>query len=315
MKTVRGIAVSTAKSPVALATLVGVAAASMVIVRLIFITEVILDDLLLALFFLSFVFIAYFQNDWALSPLEKYAPEVVFRIPTSQPLAALTIDDVPLLDNPSSLEEILDTLREHKVRATFFIMSGFDLPTNKGGMDDEARARCRGLLKRAVAEGHELANHLQFDKPAIGMTKEEFDESFFHCDNFLAEISGGEDSWRARPRRWFRPASALWNEHMLQRAREKGYTTVIANCYPHDVAAVTRHVNASYLRARVRPGAVIVVHDRWHTPATLAKALPMILGDGMRLGTLSELQRLSDSETGSSNSKKPKEMGKSGKQG
>jgi len=88
----------------------------------------------------------------------------------------------------------------------------------------------------------------------------------------------------------------MWNSHILRRAREKGYTTVIANCYPHDVASVTRRLNARYLKWRVRPGAVVIVHDRWHTPETLRQALPYIKSQGLRLGTLSALQAAADSD-------------------
>lgn len=43
------------------------------------------------------------------------------------------------------------------------IMSGFDLPLEQGGAPKELRAKYRALLARAVSEGHELGNHLQFD--------------------------------------------------------------------------------------------------------------------------------------------------------
>ncbi|CAJ1434843.1 unnamed protein product [Effrenium voratum] len=85
--------------------------------------------------------------------------------------------------------------------------------------------------------------------------------------------------------------------HILSWAKAKGYTTAMASCYPHDVASVTRFVNAAYLRWRVRPGAIIVIHDRWHTAETLRRALPSILTSGMRLGTLSELQEVYEQET------------------
>merc|ERR1711862_479407 len=100
---------------------------------------------------------------------------------------------------------------------------------------------------------------------------------------------GGEAEWQAKRLRWFRPASALWTQHILSCVRKKGYTTAITSCYPHDVIELSRHVNSHYLKARVRPGAIIVVHDRWHTPATLARALPVILKSGMELGTLSDV--------------------------
>merc|ERR1719491_1509968 len=127
------------------------------------------------------------------------------------------------------------------------------------------------------------------------MTPKDFDKAFLHCDELISGIYGKE-AWKARAKHWFRPASALWNRHILSTATEKGYTTVIANCFPHDVAAPSRHVNHIYLGQRARPGSVIVVHDRWHTPTTLDKALPKIAKRGVKLGTLSDLQSVADAE-------------------
>lgn len=249
------------------------------------------DDLVLAVGLGLAVLIAYFQPDWAVHHAERILPtDVLFRIPTLERLAALTIDDVPLLKSTTHLEEILDVLLENKVKATFMVMSGFDLEEEQGGMPKDQRNRCNKLLQRAVEEGHELANHLQFDFPAIAMEPSAFDAAFKHCDALLTKFAGGEAAWRSREYRWFRPGSALWNSHILKTAREYGYTTAITNCFPHDVAKVTRHVNAQYLVHRARPGAIIVLHDREHTPGTLRKALPKILASGLRLDTLSKLQ-------------------------
>mmetsp|Transcript_58930 Transcript_58930/g.111157 ORF Transcript_58930/g.111157 Transcript_58930/m.111157 type:complete len:369 (-) Transcript_58930:80-1186(-) len=253
------------------------------------------DDLLLAFCLGLFVLIVYLQPDWAVRHAERVLPpDVVFRIPTKERLAALTIDDVPLLKNTTHLEEILDVLLENKVKATFMVMSGFDLEEEQGGMPKAQRDRCNKLLQRAVDEGHELANHLQFDFPAIALEPAAFDKQFQHCDELLAKFAGGKAAWKSRQCRWFRPGSALWNRHILNTAREYGYTTAITNCFPHDVAKVTAYVNADYLIQRARPGAIIVLHDRDHTPGTLRKALPIILAKGLRLDTLSTLHAAAD---------------------
>jgi len=296
MNTICAVARTATSTPIAVARLAGYLSVSSALLAGAALSEALIDDALILSAVALFAFVFYLQPCWAMGAVEKLCPpEVVWRLPTKQARAALTIDDIPLLNSPTSFEEILNVLRENRVTATFFVMSGFDLDPADGGMENEARLRCRELLKRAVAEGHELGNHMQFETPAIAMTTEAFDKSFHHCDALLAEICG-EKAWRARARRWFRPASALWSQHILARARENGYTTVISNCYPHDVASVTRHINAAYLARRARPGAVIVVHDRWHTAETLRKALPLIANKGLQLCTLSELQAVVDAE-------------------
>lgn len=250
-------------------------------------SHTVFDDIVIVAVVVLLAVAIYLQSSWLMPMAERMNDKVVWRIPTTEPVAALTIDDVPLFDKPSVLENILDVLKLNKVTATFMVMSGFDLPEASGGMDDKSRQRCRNLLKRAVAEGHELANHLQFDKPAISMSNEQFDEAFLHCDKLIAELSG--ESFRSRSKRWFRPASAVWNAHMLQVAEEHGYTAVIGNCHPFDAADASRHLNSTFLKARVKRGCIVIVHDRWHTPKTLEKALP-IIAEHTKLVTLSELQ-------------------------
>lgn len=302
MNTTKAVVNTLLASPNAL---MGVAAATAVVGLLVTFalrSETYVDDMLVLIAGVWIAKIVYLQPDYICKLVEFLVPEVVFHIPVGERMAALTIDDVPLLDNPTNFKEILDVMKKHSVTATLFIMSGFILPPEKGGMQDEKREQCLALLRRAVAEGHELGNHLQFDKPAIVMSPVDFDAAFLHCDKLISEIHGSE-KWKARAKHWFRPASAVWNRHILATARAKGYTTVIANCFPHDVAAVTRHINPTYLIKRARPGAVIVVHDRWHTPTTLDKALPKIAKHGLKLGTLSALQAVADAKAGGKKSR------------
>jgi len=261
-----------------------------------------LDNFIVAAVVLLFGLGVYTNSDYLISFAEKVSDKVVWRLPTTEPYAALTIDDVPLFDEPTNLEEILDVLKENKVTATFMIMSGFDLQQADGGMEDKARKRCRKLLERAVNEGHELANHLQFDIPAISMKQDEFDTAFEHCDKLLADISG-EESWRGRETRWFRPASGVWSEHMVMSAEARGYKTVLGNCHPFDAADASRVANATYLKRMVTPGCIIVIHDRWHTPKTLRLALPKIAERGVKLVTLSSLEEASKNHPSKSKSK------------
>mmetsp|Transcript_50345 Transcript_50345/g.93091 ORF Transcript_50345/g.93091 Transcript_50345/m.93091 type:complete len:305 (+) Transcript_50345:70-984(+) len=297
MRTIKAAVATVGSSPARLgASITGVGTAVLAVIGT-FLSSTLVDNVLLMVILLLIISAVYLQTDWAVAMIEWYSPEVVFRMPTKEQRAALTIDDVPLLDAPTHFEQILDVLKANNVKATFFIMSGFNLPALQGGMDTDRAAHCKKLLKRAVDEGHELGNHLQFDKPAFALTREEFDEAFKHCDSLIASLQGGEDAWKKRKHRWFRPSSGLWTDHILATASKAGYKTVLGNCFPHDVAAVSRHFNPTYLKFRIRPGSVVVVHDRWHTPNTLQAALPVILSTGMSLGTLSSLRDAVDASS------------------
>ncbi|CAJ1336342.1 unnamed protein product, partial [Effrenium voratum] len=181
MKTVRGVARVAAKSPSARRLVVSVLLCSGAVLYAMRRSGTLWVLALLLGISLEEI---YLMRDWMVDMVARRlgCPDVVFRRPLQQPLAALTIDDVPQLDRPSVLEDILDVLKEHKVRATLMVMSGFDLPKDQGGPDPAVRQRYKALLSRAVSEGHELGNHLQFDRPAIAMPPEEFEQAFDHCD-------------------------------------------------------------------------------------------------------------------------------------
>lgn len=240
----------------------------------------------------ALIVIAYFQLDFAVNFVEWCCPDVYFRIRQEMQLEdrriALTIDDVPYLNAPSSFEEILDILKQHDAKATFMVMSGF-VWSNTDTVE-----KYKDLLRRAVSEGHELGNHNMFDEPAAGLSSEEFDHKVQHCDSLLREIYG-ESEWKTRSYKWHRPGSGFWTSHILDKTHGMGYTNVLANCFPNDTDSWTRKFHAPFLRFRARPGCIVLLHDRWHTPETLRAALPA-LRKRFEIGTLSQLFKSSSND-------------------
>ena len=159
-------------------------------------------------------------------------------LPPGVRAAALTIDDSPRGDG-SSTEAILDMLREAGVRATFFVISG-----------QVRTERHRALLRRMVAEGHELANHGRAEERAILLTDDEYAWSLRVCDAFLRQYQPAL--------RWHRPGSGFVNARMLTRSAALGYTTVLGSVFPHDPIVKRAWHTAFFLEWRTRPG----VHGR-----------------------------------------------------
>lgn len=69
--------------------------------------------------------------------------EVVWEVPGKKKVIALTFDDGP---DPKDTPRILDLLKQHHARATFFVIG------SKAGKHTD-------LLRREMEEGHEIANH------------------------------------------------------------------------------------------------------------------------------------------------------------
>ena len=223
----------------------------------------------------QFLVVAYLQPDLVTDVAELYEPRIVWRAHTKQKIAALTIDDVPV-GSASKIEEILALLEQHDARATLFIMCGEFV---------RASDHVKQVIKDAVQSGRiELANHGAFDEPAAGLSGNDFRTKHDACDALIHSMAPPPS------RKWFRPGSALVNHGIFEWCRSQSYTCVLGSCFPHDNFGCTCCCNAAYLRRRVRPGAIVILHDRWHTPATL-RAFFARRGKttSIRLTTLSEL--------------------------
>ena len=203
--------------------------------------------------------------------LAKKRPEVFYRLETDEPLVALTIDDSP---HATVTPRILDTLAEYGAHATFFVI-GDRVPGNEA------------ILRRIVAEGHELGNHLMTNAPSIRLSAAEFAEHLRQMHELLAPYG---------PVRWFRPGSGWYSGRMLDQLRTHDYRCAMGSAYAYDCQIPSARFVGWQVRRHVRPGAVIVLHDGAGTgPQTvvvLRRALPELARRGYRVVTLSELAAL-----------------------
>jgi len=206
---------------------------------------------------------------WLLRALPGQYPDVVYFVPTRQQRLALTFDDGP---DPAVTGAILDLLAEHDARATFFFVTD-----NIDGNE--------ALVRRAVADGHELGNHLTFDEASARLSPEEFRAKLDESSTRLAHYSDGV--------RWFRPGSAWYNDSMLAALEPYGYRIALASMPPLDARISWPRFVSAYICATVKPGSIIVLHTRkargGRTLQTLERVLPELSRRGYRFVTLSEL--------------------------
>ena len=93
--------------------------------------------------------------------------------------------------------------------------------------------------------------------------------------------------------RLFRPGSALFTSRMRRTLSRLNYTLVLGSIYPFDAQLSDYKRNAKHILDRVRPGAIIVCHDRrsW-TPLMLRILLPELKRRGWRVGSVGEVLEL-----------------------
>ena len=83
----------------------------------------------------------------------QFFGELVNRVETNEKVVALTFDDGP---DPAGAQQVLDTLREEQIKATFFLM-GRDLASHPD------------LGGKIAESGHEIGNHTYNHKRMVGV--------------------------------------------------------------------------------------------------------------------------------------------------
>ena len=143
-------------------------------------------------------------------------------------------------------ELILDALKKHDVKATFFVVGHF-LET------------APEMAKRMVEDGHAVGNHTyhHLDMPTIS-DEETFRKELDDVANLFQEITGAELST------YYRPPQGKCNADNLKMAYELGYKTVFWSLayVDWDQDKQPSHEEAfDKLTTRVHPGAVVLLHN------------------------------------------------------
>jgi peptidoglycan/xylan/chitin deacetylase (PgdA/CDA1 family) len=206
--------------------------------------------------------IHYFQRKW---------PDVLWQVTTDKKIVALTIDDAP----SQYTDEIRELLRANDAKATFFII----------GSQIAGR---EGMLLDIVSAGMELGNHVMHDEPSVSLTDDLLRHELSQVSKKIraAYKTTGVDP----PSNYFRPGSGFFSARMRRLVDRLGYRLVLGSIYPHDAQIGNWHVNANHILSMLRPGAIIICHDRrsWTLPM-LRKVLPEIKRRGYKIVTVTEL--------------------------
>lgn len=160
----------------------------------------------------------------------------------------LTFDNGP---TPGVTEHVLDVLKDHGVRSTFFVIGdNLDAP---GG---------RALAERAVAEGHWVGNHTKTHSVQFG---DHPDPSFG-----AQEIEGAQRSLGtlAHEDKLFRPyggggilSRSVFSTASVEHLCRERYTCVLWNSVPHDWDGPDQWVDWALGDIEREPWTVVVVHD------------------------------------------------------
>lgn len=198
-------------------------------------------------------------------------PFVLWRVQTSSKIIALTIDDGP----SEYTKEIMQILAANGASATFFII-GSQVTGHES------------ILQELVRNGNELANHAMHDEPSRSLSDATLSDEISTVEKMLHSAYTAVDA--EPPPRYFRPGSGFFSERMRSLLDHVGYRLVLGSIYPHDPQIPFWRINARHILSMVRPGGIIICHDRrsWTAPM-LHKVLPEVRRRGYRVVTVTEL--------------------------
>ena len=212
------------------------------------------------------LYLAYLPPAWFLHTFARFYPDVLFDVRTSEPLIALTIDDAP---HPDVTPQLLDILRQHDARATFFIL----------GEHAEAYPE---LLQSIRAAGHEVANHMFTDRKSVGLPTPVYEQELLRTQELLEPLTG---------QRWCRPGYGIIDRRTLDLMLKHDFIPTLGSAYPLDLRLPEYFASQQFLIA-ARPGAILVLHDgakRTRTLRILERVLPQLTHQGYSFVTLTEL--------------------------
>ena len=184
------------------------------------------------------------------------------------PYIAMTFDDGP---HAANTPRLLDMLKQRNIKATFFVVG-------------QCAAEYPAIMKRIVAEGHEVANHSwshpQLSKMAEGSVTEQLQKTHDAIVNSTGItpklMRPPYGAFTVNQRGW---ANAKW-----------GYKCILWDVDPLDwKVRNAEHVKSEILRHAVA-GSIILSHDIHKTTVdAMPDTLDGLTGRGFKFVTVSEL--------------------------
>lgn len=173
--------------------------------------------------------------------------------------------------------KILETLKKHNVKATFFVVSNF-LNTSPD------------LVKQMVSEGHIVGNHTMTHPNMSKMsTMEDFKKEIEPMEKLYKEITG-EDM-----KKFYRPPQGVYSELNLKMANELGYKTIfwsLAYVDWYKDKQPSKEEAFNKLLPRLHNGAIILLHNTSKTNSEiLDELITKIKEQGYEFSTLDELTK------------------------
>ncbi len=172
-------------------------------------------------------------------PQSRLFCPVLTRLPTSQPVVWLTIDDGPSAQTLA----MLDLLDRHDAKATFFLVG-------------ERAAAHPDLVREIARRGHGIGNHSAThpERWFWALPPHRMRLEIERAQAILQHITG------TRPR-WFRAVVGMSNPFVASALKREGLTRVAWNARGFDAVVADPRQVLSGIERTLRPGAIVLMHE------------------------------------------------------
>lgn len=181
--------------------------------------------------------------------------KTVCKLNTNEKVVALTYDDGP---EPATTLPLLEVLKKYNVKACFFCIG-------------KKAEQFPDIIRQIVDGGHEIGNHSYSHEskfPLYG--KRKMKDDLLRAQQVLERAS-------ERQVCLFRPPFGVTNPKVGSVVRQFGWTTIGWSIRSLDTQAQTADKALYRIRRKLKPGVIILLHDRMPFCAELTEKLLMYL--------------------------------------
>lgn len=170
-----------------------------------------------------------------------------------------------------SASEILNILKKHNIKATFFIT----------GLWAE---RFPNLAKRIAFEGHQIGNHSYQHPDMVKTSYNDIKESILKGEKTIKRITG------VNPRPFFRPPYGSWNDVVLRAVGEAGYIyTIFWSINTKDWQQPSTKLIVERIFKNIKGGDIVIMHGHGKNTASASDfAIETLKSYGYKFVTISE---------------------------
>ncbi len=199
-------------------------------------------------------------------PFSNLPPSPMYKGNPEKPMVSFIIN---VAWGNEYLSGMLATLKEHHVKATFFL---------------EGRwvQKYPELAKMIFDAGHEVGNHSYTHPNMQNLTSSQIRQEIVKTNEVIEATTGKQGSW-------FAPPSGSFKNEVVQIAAEEKMRTVMWSIDTIDWQKPTPDVLINRVMSKIHNGAIILMHPTESTEKSLEQLIVQIKEKNLQIDTISEL--------------------------